>query len=59
LSLRSKPLEILLDLTAFRTCCTPLATNRGSLDSLATITAKLLDGGVLAFSAGHGDSPLR
>jgi hypothetical protein len=29
-SLRSKPLEILLDLTAFRTCYTPLATNRGS-----------------------------
>jgi hypothetical protein len=29
-----------------------------TLDSLATVTAKLLDGGVLAFSAGHGDSPL-
>jgi hypothetical protein len=30
LSLRSKPLEILLDLTAFRTCYRPLAANRGS-----------------------------
>jgi len=30
LSLRSKPLEILLDLTAFCTCYTPLAANRGS-----------------------------